>query len=452
MRHTGLLIAARNVLRNKRRTAVTAIVLTVGISAFIAFDSMLAGMDRMTIESMMRYTTSALVARTPEWEKNASVTPLEHGIRDPKATARAMMAASEDIRAATSRTRFVATASNYTDEQPLIATAIDPAKDSSVFDLAGAVTEGTWLNPDSPGIVVGSNLAKDLGLKVGDYLLLSATTTDGNLNADEYPIEGLLTTSSPEIDNTGLYIPYPLARRLLGENLPVTEIAMAVKNQGTLDSLLARARVAGEKAAIAAKAATAPAPAPAPAEAEAADADAATDTSTATTPGQELILSPVGVLAGDYLAMRNMKSKYSFSIILVVLAIAAVGIVNTVLMSVYARIKEIGVLLAYGMPRREIGRMFATEGLIVGVIGSLGGVASGALIVWFMVAIGIDLTPMMGKLDMGSIPAAGILHGEWKIGSMVFGFGFGVAASWLAALIPSRKASRMRAVDALRFV
>ncbi len=425
MRNTLLVIAARNVLRNKRRTLVTAAVLMVGIAAFIAFDSLLAGMDRMTIDSMMDLTTSGLVVHNPEYEENMAGTPLAHGIDDPAGTIALIAGKVPGIEAATARTKFLATVSNYTDDMPVIAIAVDPDPDRRVFTLSSHIAEGSWFSdPAAKTVVMGGSLARELGFRLGDYVLVSARTVNENVNADEYLIEGLTDSSAPEIDRAGLYMSYATARTLLGEELPVTEIAAAVSRRGSLDTVLKGSEKSAREASAVLKESGRP----------------------------PLSFTPIGVLAGDYLAMRNMKAKYSFMIILVVLAIAAVGIVNTILMSVYARIREIGVLLAYGMPRKDIKRLFALEGLIVGIVGSLGGVVLGALIVWYMVAVGMNLDAMMGKIDLGSIPLSGSLRGEWKFVSMVIGFMFGVACSWLAALIPARKAARMQVVEALRFV
>ncbi len=425
MKNTLFVIAARNVLRNKRRTLVTAIVLTAGIASFIAFDSLLAGMDRMTIDSMMDLTTSGLVIRSPEYEENSAGTPLAYGIEDPAPTVAFLSDKVPGITAATARTKFLATVSNYADEMPVVAVALDPETDGRVFTLPEHLEAGNWFaGPEAKSVVMGGALARELGLKLGDYVLVSARTVDDNVNADEYLIAGLLDSAAPEIGRGGLFMSFGAARELLGQSLPITEIAASVSRAGNLDRVLAGAEKTATAGAAALKAARRP----------------------------PLAFTPIGALAGDYLAMRNMKAKYSFMIILVVLAIAAVGIVNTVLMSVYARIREIGVLLAYGMRQKDIKRLFALEGLIVGIVGSAGGLAVGALIVWYLVTAGMNLDTMMGKIDMGSIPLGGVLRGEWKPASMLVGFVFGVVCSWLAALIPARKASRMQAVDALHFV
>ena len=84
-------------------------------------------------------------------------------------------------------------------------------------------------------------------------------------------------------------------------------------------------------------------------------------------------------------------------IIHVVLLIAGVGIVNTVLMSVYSRIKEIGVLRAYGMQPGQIRRLFSLEGMMIGAIGSTGGVILGMLLTWWSVRWGFDISRFFGK-------------------------------------------------------
>jgi len=156
--------------------------------------------------------------------------------------------------------------------------------------------------------------------------------------------------------------------------------------------------------------------------------------------------------ANDYLAMRDMKSKYSMLIIFIVLLIAGVGIVNTILMSVYSRIKEIGVLRAYGMTPTHIRRLFSIEGLLIGLIGSSAALVLGSLLVWWSVRWGIPIGDYFGSLDMGVIPIGDGLRGEWHPGIMAFGFLFGVAASWISARIPAAKAGKLEVTEALRFV
>jgi len=353
---TGMLasIAFRNVLRHRARTLITALVLTVGLGTFIFFDALLAGMDRMTIDSMTDYTESSLRVMTPGYRKEMRAFPLDFGIVDPEGVMGRIAGVVPAAKAIAPRTSFIGYASNRIDSLPVIGTAIDPTRDAAVFKLSEYVKEGRWLAPETAEneVLLGKGLAADLGLGVGDWLVLSARAANDTLNADEFRIAGILDVPAQEVTQSGVYLSYKTAKALLGETLPVTAIAVALPKRVTLD-------------------------------AELAESERAADAVRKAIPGIEAI--PIAEAAKDYMAMRAMKAKYSSMIILVVLLIAGVGIVNTVLMSVYARIKEIGVLRAYGMTPRQIRSLFSLEGMMIGAIGSLGGVAFGGLLVWWSI-------------------------------------------------------------------
>ena len=420
-------IALRNVLRHGSRTLITALVMTAGIGMFIFFDSILAGMDRMTIDSMVDYTESSLSVMTKEYKKDIRALPLNLGIENPEATAGKLLAALPDALAIAPRTNFLGFASNRIDSLPVVGTVVDPAQDAAVFKISKGIIKGTWLSdhasdkaaPAGTTIVVGKGLAADLGLDVGDWLVLSADTIYDTRNADEFQVIGILDVPAPEVVKSGLFMDYPTARNFLGEELPVTEMDIAMTRSPTLEQDL---KSSVEAAALVSSSFPA------------------------------LTSTPIAEAANDYLAMRNMKSKYSYMIILVVLLIAGVGIVNTILMSVYSRIKEIGVLRAYGMEKKQIKRLFAIEGVLIGVVGSLGGALLGCALVWWGSTAGIPLDAMMGKVDLGSMPLAGTLRGEWHPAMILFGVAFGIVASWIAARIPAKKASKIEVTDALRFV
>lgn len=414
-------IAFRNVLRHGKRTLITALVLTVGIGMFIFFDSILAGMDRMTIDSMVDYTESSMKVMTAAYMKDSRAFPLDYGLESPEGIMERLPGLVPDAIASTPRTSFVAYASNRIDSLPVIGTAIDPLRDKKVFKLAEHLGEGNWLTPEPAEneILIGEGLASDLGLRVGDWLVLSARAVDDALNADEFRIVGLLDVPAQEITQSSAFIGYAAARGLLGEDLPVTTIAVSLPKYGTLDLELANSMKAGTAV-------------------------------EAAFPGVKTI--PIADAAKDYMAMRNMKAKYSSLIILVVLLIAGVGIVNTVLMSVYSRIREIGVLRAYGMLPAQIRRLFSLEGMMIGIIGSAGGLLLGSILVWVSVKWGFSFDKMFSGLDLGSIPMGGVLRGEWHPSTMATGFLFGVIASWISSRIPAKKAGKLEVTDALHFV
>ena len=411
-------IALRNTIRHGRRTIITAVVMMVGIAVFIFFDSMLAGLDRMAIDTMTDYTLSSLKIRTPAYVDDIEATPLDKGLPHPQQVLAAV--AAQGLSGA-ARVRFVARLSNYTDEIPVLADAVDPAADERVFKLPAAVTSGTWLSRAAPhSVVLGAQLARDLKVEAGDMILVSAQTVNDTTNADEYTVAGVVGTPAPEVNRGGLFISLEDARELLaapaGPDGLVTEVDVALPHKASLNAALAQ----GEQAAARLRAAL---------------------------PGERV--DPIGQLAAGYLAVRNGKSKASMVIVLIVLVISAVGIVNTILMSVFSRVREIGVLRAYGMTARDILRLFTLEGLALGLVGSLLGVGVGALLNFFLVTRGIDMSAY--AQTFGNIPMAGILRGEWKLQTIVMGFVFGVVLSVIAARIPARHAARLEPTSALRF-
>jgi putative ABC transport system permease protein len=410
---TLLKIALRNTARHRRRTIITAVVMTVGIASFILFDSMISGMDRMTVDNMERFSVSSLKIRNPEYVENIEANPIDKSLSKPELVVKLL--ASKGI-PATSRLRFVAAISNYEDQLPLIADAVDPDTDSRVFDIYQTITKGGWLSGGKT-IVVGSSLAGEMGLDVGDYVVVSAKTVHDTTNADEYKIVGLVTTPSVEINRSGLFMTLNDAWELLDAQGLVTEVDASLPRSPSLGAALAQ----GDKNA---------------------------EVLRAELPG--LRVDPISYLAKDYLALRDFKAKNTYVVIFIVLLIAAVGIVNTILMSVYSRIREIGVLRAYGMTRREISRLFLLEGLIIGFIGSTAGLVLGCLANLPMTLYGIDLTPFASV--MGSLPITGVLRGEWNFAKLVFGFAFGLVVSLISAQIPARKAAKFEPTEALHFV
>jgi putative ABC transport system permease protein len=412
-------IAFRNVFRHKRRTALTVAVMTFGIGVYIMFGAMLAGMDRITIDTMIDYSAASVKVTSPGYLETLAGTPLDYGLQDPAAIEKAALAAGAS--AATRRTAFVARLSNYVDALPVMAFAVDPAADAKVFALAGSVEGGTWFTGQERNeILLGKDLARELGLKAGDWVVLASRTRPGAENADEFLVTGTLNAADPSIAKAGAYISFAAAEDFLLLDGLVTEVDLALPRAATLDGALKAAEdLAGKLRAA----------------------------------RPELAVRSIKDQAADYLAMRNMKSKFSYVLIFFVLLIGGVGIVNTILMAVYARIREIGVLRAYGMLGKDVKRLFTLEGIIMGLIGSVAGVLFGAGIVWYMSSVGIPLDAFFGKgIDMGNLPLTGRLYAEWDPAGMAFGFLFGILVAFVSARIPAKRAAKLEVTDALRFV
>jgi len=156
-------------------------------------------------------------------------------------------------------------------------------------------------------------------------------------------------------------------------------------------------------------------------------------------------------IASGFLKLTEQKKAFGMIFMLIILAIAAVGIFNSVLMSVYERIREIGVLRAQGMKRGEIITLFLWEGGFIGILGSILGLIIGCGANIYFVLVGIPLDKFSG-FETSGIPFWGRMHGEWNIGAIIFVFLFGIIVAIAASYLPSRMASKLEVTKAIRYV
>ena len=155
-------------------------------------------------------------------------------------------------------------------------------------------------------------------------------------------------------------------------------------------------------------------------------------------------------LARDFLMIAQAKSAGSSILLILVFIIAAVGISNTMLMAVYERVREIGMMRAMGMKDGDIRLTFLFEAGGIGLIGTLIGVALGAAINWYMVNYGLNLGALMGQMDIG-YRVHSVFRGAWHPQAIVAGLIFGVLAAMLFSIIPSSRALKMEITDCLRY-
>ncbi len=418
---TLLTIAARNLVRHRLRTVITALTICIGVASFLAVDSIMDGSNKDAFDNIVYLTGSALKIHTAEYLKEKNSFPLAHGIPDADALMRSIRG-KPGVMGVAPRVRFIGRLSNYRDMLPVSAVVVDPARDAEVFRIPQYIEESRpYFTRNGGGeIVVGKDLAEDLGLAPGSSVVLSANDAHDVPNALELTVIGVLNAPVSGLNTNGVFIAWPDGEKLLDLDGLVTEIDVQMEwRQGSLFQELA-----GKSDALAK-------------ELKAAHPSLAFD--------------PVSEQARSFLALIASKSKFTSIIILIVLAIALVGIVNTVLMSVYERIREVGVMRALGFQGREVRRMFFLEGTAIGLLGSAAGLLLGGLLVWLLVAKGMDMNSFGLDMSTFNMPVSPIIYGVWKPQSFVQILVVGTLSAMLAALLPARKAARIVVTRALRF-
>ncbi len=143
-------------------------------------------------------------------------------------------------------------------------------------------------------------------------------------------------------------------------------------------------------------------------------------------------------------------------IILIILFVAAMGIVNTMLMAVFERTREIGMLAALGMRRGEILELIVLEGGFIGILGSLLGCLLGGLGGWYLQAKGLSMAALAGegmaKVAASIYPLKNVFYGELSAHILVQTFILGTLVSVAASFYPAWKATRLNPIEALRHI
>ncbi len=402
---TDVFLAARNIARQRRRSAFALAAIAFGVAALIVAngftDWILFKHRETTITSQFGHIQ---VTRKGYFEEG---TADQFGYLLPKSSP--VLDAIEQlpaVRVLGRRLAFSGLVSKGEETVSFVAEAVEPDKEH-ILSSSLRISQGADLSLDDPkGIILGLGLAANLGIDVGDTLVLIANTAKGGVNAVECRVRGLFATMSKAYDDVALRVPLTTAQRLLkvdGAHVWALLLQETEQTGPTLRTL--RERFANE----------------------------------------DLVFTEWIELADFHVKTASLFAKQVGVMRTIIAVIIVLSIFNTMMMSVMERTAEIGTSMALGLTRRKIMRTFLVEGAMLGVIGGLLGVALGSVLAWVISYIGIPMPPPPGQ-SWGFVGEVMV-----SIRLCVEAFILAVGSTLLASVFPARKASTMVIVDALRF-
>jgi putative ABC transport system permease protein len=411
-----LKIAARNLMRYRRRTLLTSLLVVIGIAAVLLFVATTGSFKALMIGQITDSMLGHLQVHRRGYVASIESLPLNLNM-PPKMAAQAIKALDDnaEVAAYAPRVKFGAMFSNFTETTSVRVNGVDPERESRVTPLLA----GRQLDGERGGALVKRGemlvpvlVARGLQVKAGDTVVLVTTNKDGSVNGKTFVIRGMLESATGPGGRDG-YIHIDDARELLRMTQPeVTEFAVRVKNHEHAE----RIKVALDDALAGLK----------------------------NQKGMPALEVHPWQRLTPFANIANMIDVLTLAIKVMLVSIVLVAIMNVMVMAVYERIREIGTIAAIGTPPRRILALFLTEGLLLGVLGSVIGTAVSlagiyALNVWkisysFGQQQGLLLAPAIGVEDVISI--AGMV----------------IVVAILASLQPAWKASRMDPITALRHI
>jgi putative ABC transport system permease protein len=420
---TLLPIAFRNLLRAKRRNALSGGTMVLGTAALVLGGGLSDGIARQLTASLVAVQTGDLqvVVRPEDWEPQNS--PFDAYGQDalPQAVELAQRLESlPGVRRALPylQARGTAIAGNRSTLAVIVGIQAERERE---LRQALAPSTGSFLPAGDPlAVYIAGPMAAKLRLGVGDPVSFVIQTPQGAINSHDAIVCGVFAKSAPWYDNT-FYVPLSAAQALLDWPGGGTNVKVSLAD-GSL------------RAAHAAR------------------------------PALQQVVAEMGLVpreAGARIQVepRDRAGRFSYSIIEAnqtalgilasfLFAAAAVGIVNAMLMSVHERTREIGTLRALGLRRSGVVRLFLLEGFALGSVAALLGLLSGGGLVLYLGARGIVMDTITLAWMAGGDRLIPVLE-PWSVARAALAI---VALSTLAAVYPARVASRLLPREALHHV
>jgi ABC-type lipoprotein release transport system permease subunit len=395
-------LAYRNVGRNKTRSLLSALAVGMGMALLLLMVSVLEGEMTGALQNTIRLQSGHLQIRPASYEENKISLKWEDLIADPEQIVGKIKSLPQ-VTVATPRlsASAILTISDESKGVQILGIEPDSAANQPFRDgmLAGEFLKAE----DREGILVGNVLADKFKLKVNDKVNLLVTTSNGDVNEQPFTIRGIFTTRTPGYDESTIFMPIAKAQAITATENHASTIFVLLKNSEDAEAV--------------------------------AQALQSNNYKILTWREQNQFI----VQFEDY------ANAFFIILYLIVLGITATVVTNTLVMAVFERTREIGILTAIGMKGRGIMAQFMAEAALLATGGVIGGLIIGGAIVAYFTVYGIYIGDygITGVLFEDRIYAHLTLANTVNLAIVTY------IITLIASLYPARLAARLEPVEAL---
>ncbi len=386
----------------------------IGIAAmtFVLLFGMIGGMIEDLRYNLQTFFTGEVRIRHIEYNKYEHLHPLHLGV-EPLEQVLEIVAADPSVDLAVPRIGFGTMIYIGGNNYKAMGVGIDMERELEYQDLATHITEGRLPENGNNEAILGIGLAEEMSIGIGDTFTLLSKTRGRGTNAITFQVTGLMKLPVVGLNNTHFYAPLDRVRYFLRMDESVSEILMKLHPGESAREAAGRLNTAFS--------------------------DAGLDTLEAGTWTS---------IPSTFQLMKIGEAVY-YLIAAIFFLLGSTVIVNTTMMVIYERMREIGTISAMGMTGGEIVRLFFLEAFFISVIGAAAGVIIGIVLTLPLSYFGIDFTAAMSGVDFEINPVVKFVI-TWKSTVMVFFYSVIVASA--ASLLPSSRAAKIEPIEALRAV
>ncbi len=402
----NLILAWRNVWRNKVRSllimASVALGLFAGIFVLALYEGMLKARVRTVIDQEVAHLQVHHAGFTDDYDPAL--------VLGDRKTMMNRLSGVAGIRHAAWRSvtqGMLATATGSAGVQILGVTVAD---ENVVSQLGGKIKEGVTLDSAKRGaVLVGRKLADKMKLRLGSKVVLTFTDRDQNITAGAFRVTGIYQTDNGPRDEQQVYVNYASLNNYLDIGTGGHEIAVILNNDRDLDK--------------------------------------AKEEFLNIYPAESVKTWKENSPETDY--MVTSVDQFSYIIVVIIMIALAFGIINTMLMAVLERTREIGMLTALGMNRPKVFRLIVTETILLTVVGVPVGFLATLAVVGHFSTAGIDISSLSGA-TMSNFGFSSVIYPQFPWRSIPTVLAIVAGTALVSALFPSLRAIRLQPADALR--
>jgi putative ABC transport system permease protein len=410
-----LKIAVRNLLRYTRRSLLTVSLIASGVVFVLVFVAMTGSFKNAIVASITDSYLGHLQVHRRGYVASIESLPLNLSLAPAQLTAiQQALADVPGVVGSSARIKFNAMFSNFTETTGLRVTAVYPDREFAVCPkLPARVLQGdrTLAALARGKILVPELLARGMGIKVGDTVVVVATNKDGSINGKTLLVSGILESATGPGGRDG-YIHFEDAMEILRiQGQEATEVAIGLRDFGQIErvAVALRGRLEGGGS------------------------------------GRPPFEVHTWAQLSPFASIATLIDMMALFMKLMLIAIVLISVLNVMIMAVYERVREIGTIAAIGTLPSRILSLFLVEGVLLGAAGAVGGVLAGAAIILVLNVWKVSVT--FGGARQLFVLSPRVDPVEIGLASVMV-----IVVSVLASVQPAVRASRMEPIDALRHV
>jgi len=400
-------IAFKNIWRNKARSLIVITSITLGLTGGLIVVAVMTGLVDQKVRAVINTEVSHIQIHDTSYLKNYEP---RFVITEPLKLMQSI-SLMPGVRSLSARTHLTGMAASSNSASGVQILGIDPIREKTVTNLYASIPDssGGWFNGTRKNqVVIGHKLAEKLKVRLKSKIVLRFQGTDGNLNEAAFSITGIFGTSNTAFDETSVFVKKSDLDAITGGDSGIHEIAIMLNDIGNIPAVQSRLQ--------------------------------------GSLPGAKVqnwieIKPEMGVLT-------SAIAVEVYIILGIILFALAFGIVNTMLMIVFERTRELGMLMAVGMSKARVFGMIMLETVFLTLIGGIVGMALGAGLIAYLHLHGIDLSSVSKGLQAYGVDTKiyPFITKTYYLNLTIMILSTGI----LAAIMPARKALRLKPVEAIR--